>query len=212
MPITLSSTSGGYVDPYIGDDGFGASTTFPKAAIEGDPYTDIALVTPEPGYVTVASTSVSASGVTNNFVSSSQVSSGPLNEPHSNTPADDPFGGTTVSAGGPTITFSGTVGNVFNDLYWKTMDLTNMSSSTDTSRSPSADGDSSLYLYKPSYSKYAWRTYTVTSIHIDIYGSPATFTYTVLKRVLNLWDINRARMVSIVQQQDQYRADNYPKA
>jgi len=212
MPITLSSTSGGYVDPYIGDDGFSSGFTFPKAAIENESYVDVALVTPESGYVAVVSTSVSASGVTDISVSSSEVSSGPLNEPHTNQPATGPFSGTTISAGSPTITFSGTLGNVFNDLYWKTMDLTNMSSTINTNRGITTAGDKSLYVYKPSYARYALRTYTVTSVHVDPLGNPATFTYTILKRVLNLWDINRATMISIVQQQDQYRTDNYPKA
>ena len=87
----------------------------------------------------------------------------------------------------------------------------NMSSTTDTSRNVSTSGDESLYLYKPSFVRYAFRSYTITSVHIDSHGVPATFTYTVLKRVLNLWEINRTALTNIVSQQNSYRTSNYPK-
>lgn len=211
MPITLSSVSGGMVDPYVGDDGFSAGFTFPNAAIEGDAFVDTALVTPESGYVAVVSTSVSPGTPTDMQIPSSDVSSGQLNIDFENVASDFPFGGVTVSAGAPLITFSGTIGNVFNDLYWKTMNMGSMESTTTTSRGITTSGDESLYLYKPSFVRYAFRTYTVTSVHVDSHGNPATFTYTILKRVLNLWDINRVRLEDIVSQQDTYRANNYPK-
>lgn len=211
MPITLSSVSGGVADPYIGDDGYDSSTTFPHAALENESFVDTVLVTPESGYVSVVSTSVSSGSVTDTQIPSGEVSSGPLNSTHTNTPADAPFGGVTASGGGALVTISGTITNVFNDLYWDTMDMSNMTSSQSTSRNPSSAGDTSLYLYKPSYVRYSRRTFTITSVHIDSRGRPATFTYTVLKRVLNLWEINRLTLKSIVSDQDSYRNTNYPK-
>jgi hypothetical protein len=211
MPITLNSVSGGVADPYIGDDGSDSSTTFPNAGIEGGAYVDTVLVTPESGYVAVVSTSVASNTPIDTQIPSGDVTSGPLNITFSNSPSDSPFGGTSASGGSALITFSGTIGNVFNDLYWKTMNLVDMTSTTTTSRSITTSGDESLYLYKPSFVRYARRTYTITSVHVDAKGNPATFTYTVLKRVLNLWDINRQRLINIVSQQDSYRTNNYPK-
>ena len=211
MPITLSSISGGVTDDYAGDDGYAEDKTFPNAAIENGSFVDQAVVTPEPGYVQVLSTSVSITGTTDLQISQGEITSGPLNSTFENKPADSPFGGTSVSAGSPTITFSGTVGNVFNDLYWVTRDFTDKSDTTEPDRNLSTSGDEGLFLYKPSYIRYSYRTYTVSSVHRTSRGATAVFTYDIIKRVMNLWEINRLTLKDIVSQQESYRSSNYPK-
>lgn len=211
MPITLTSISGGITDDYAGDDGYAVDRTFPNAAIENGSFVDQALVTPEPGYVSVISTSVSITSTVDFQISQNEITSGPLNSTFENKPSDNPFGNTSVSAGSPTITFSGTISNVFNDLYWVTRDFTDKSDTTESDRNLPTSGDESLFLYKPSYLRYTYRTYLVTSTHITSRGRTAIFTYDILKRVMNLWEINRLTLKNIVSQQESYRSSNYPK-
>lgn len=211
MPITLSSISGGVPDDYAGDDGYAEDKTFPNAAIENGSFVDQAIVTPEPGYVQVLSTSVSITGTTDLQISQNEITSGPLNLTFENKPSDNPFGGTSVSAGSPTITFSGTISNVFNDLYWVTRDFTDKVETTETGRNLNTSGDESLFLYKPSFLRYTYRTYTVSSVHRTSSSTTAVFTYNIIKRVVNLWEINRLTLKNIVSQQESYRSSNYPK-
>jgi len=218
MPITLSS-SGGIVDDYGGEDGHadtntatgGGNCTFPNGAVENSSYSDTAVVTPEAGFVSVVSTSVSITSTVDIQLSFSEITSGPLNSEHSNTAATSPFSGSSFSAGSPTITFSGTVGSVFNDVYWQVKNLTTLAETTLTTRTITTSGDESLLLSKQSYVRYSYRVFNVSSVHMRSNGTTSNFSYSILKRIINLWEPYRLNLLDIIQQQKDYRANNYPR-
>lgn len=212
MPIVLSSISGGIVDDYDGQDGIDSSKTFPNAGIEKESYQDLALVTPEPGFVSVISTTVSVLSTVDVQVQESELTtSNNLNFSFSNSPSLSPFGTLSITTTPNSATFNGTVEEEFNDIYWEVKDLEKNENKKSETRSTTTSGDEGLYFLKPSLVRYTYRIYRVTSIHIRSNGTTSTFTYDIIKRILNLWEENRLLTLSILNQQEIYKQNNYPR-
>ena len=210
MGVILTSVSGGVADPYIGSDGVDAGNTFPHAGFETDVFVDRVTITPDAGN-SITALSIILNASTDNQLSLSNITDGPLNVTYATVASSGAFSNITysVNTSNTNVTFSGTITNAFTDLYWDTMNLTTMTS-VHTNTVPDYSGDTSLYLYKPSFCKYTTKTYTIATTQTGPYGT-GNVNYTVLKRVLNLWDINRVILKNIVSTQDAYRQATYPK-
>lgn len=104
------------------------------------------------------------------------------------------------------IYITGNVQNAFEDKYWAYKDFITQETLIEDSPSGIPDADIGLHTYKPSFMRYV-------NIYFNVgvtYNAGSQYT-TISKKVVNDWDINRLQMVALVNREEAYRSNNYPK-
>lgn len=105
------------------------------------------------------------------------------------------------------IYITGNVQNAFEDKYWSYKDFVTQETIIKETSADVPNADLGLHTYKPSFMRYVNIYFNVGVI----YNSGSQFT-TIPKKVVNDWDINRLQMIALVNREEAYRSNNYPKA
>jgi len=213
MALILTSNIGGIPDPYVGLDGVTEALTFPNAAIDDQDFNDRIILTPDP-YVSVVSSDLvgSRSSITPSYIPQSTISGGStLNITYEQASIGSvSFGGSIQGTGGPDPKSTGFLafsmklrGTFFTDKYMEYKDRSNGNAIVRvTSFDDVPSQNAEIYLFKPSFIKYVFYTYTVKVEYLTSSNTIVTVQYTVLKRVLNDWDADRVALKAKVAAQN----------
>lgn len=219
MTITAATISGGFEDPDA--TGLESPGTTLNAVNEYMIFVDqitVNLTNSEPlgnAYtainglscnVTIDSTSVTFNEITGNGVAA-------LNGIIYTFPNTNTVSSLTVSV---SIESSNTVGNIyitgnvqnaFEDKYFEYKDFLTQETIIKESSLDVPDTDIGLHTYKPSFMRYV-NIY----FNVDVIYNSGSESLTIPKKVVNDWDINRLQMKALVNREQAYRSNNYPKA
>lgn len=109
------------------------------------------------------------------------------------------------------IYITGNIQNAFEDKYWAYKDFVTKETIIKESSSDIPDVDIGLHTYKPSFMRFVNIYFNVDVIY-DSSNVNVSESVTIPKKVVNDWDINRLQMIALVNREEAYRANNYPKA
>lgn len=110
------------------------------------------------------------------------------------------------------IYITGNVQNAFEDKYWAYKDFVNEETIITESSSEIPNEDIGLHTYKPSFMRFVNIYFNVDVEYVAAGNITSTQSVTIPKKVVNDWDINRLQMISLVNREEAYRSNNYPKA
>jgi hypothetical protein len=218
MALILTSISGGIPDPYVGLDGVTEALTFPNAVRPGETFQDRITITPDAPYVKVDNSDfdsrvlITVSGVSQSTISGGTTLNITFEEPNLKRADGGPVEGYTSSVGNRIYTgssvsgagpdpdnplnqrqnFGATARDVFTDKYMEYKDRSNGNAIvrvTSFDDVPSENAD--IYLYKPSFAKYVYYTREIIADYLTSSNTTVRVRYTVLKRILNDWDVGR---------------------
>ena len=155
--------------------------------------------------VTVSGTSISSNELTANGAVDLNITY--------NTPSTNTVVGlnilTTVESSNTVgnIYITGNIQNAFPDKFWEYKNFTTGIAVTVPSSADIPDSDVGLYLFKPSLMRYVNIEFNIEAIYD---GGIAIESATILKKVVNDWEINRLALLSQVEREENYRSNNYP--
>lgn len=104
------------------------------------------------------------------------------------------------------IYITGNIQNAFPDKYWEYKNFNTGISTVVDSSNDIPNADVGLHTYKPSFMRYVNITFDVTATY-----DTGTETKTLLKKVVNDWEINRLALLAQIAREEAFRSNNYPK-
>jgi hypothetical protein len=109
------------------------------------------------------------------------------------------------------IYITGNIQNAFEDKYWAYKDFVSQETTIAQSSSEVPNEDVGLHTYKPSFMRYVNIYFNVDVEYDETGNTTTTQSISIPKKVVNDWDINRLQMISLVNREEAYRSNNYPK-
>ena len=214
MTITAASISGGFPDPDAsGEEPAGSTLNAVNEYSEFEDRISVDLLVPEgspylsldnlTATVTVNGTPIESNELTGN----GNVS---LNVTYEQPNTTSVTGLTVVvtingdnTAGNVSIT--GNIQGAFPDQFWEYKDFSNNTTSIVSGVINIPDADVGLFTFKPSFMRYVNIVFNVNAEY-----DSGNVAFTVPKKVVNSWEINRLAVISQVDREESYRSNNYP--